>query len=240
MKRRSLHWALWSVASTIVVLGSLALQMASSATHVPFVLASNQDVATIDQHRLTNSLLQMTLQMNTTLPEAAKEQHGNWSNTHKSSNPQEAQSTIFPEPGLPIELDMHWGNAVHAFEALPASSTTYGPPAVFRDLVPRVDDKNPHAFGWPVPKESRPILPAGTTRITVKMLSVPKSMEGQAVVLIIKPRVSFKYTTPGYELLWWFYFWPAYMVVLGGYGAWLLRKSSRCTKRRVYHDGARR
>lgn len=239
MKRRSLHWALWSVVCTIVVLGTLALEMASSASNIPIVLEENKDVALIQEHRLAPSLLQMSLLLNKSDENATVAQpsvhlgpvHGNWSNTHKSSNPNEANSIIFPEPGLPIELDLHWGGASHLFEALPASTNSSD--YVVRELVPLAPDNNPNAFAWPVPVENRPILDTGITYIVVKTRAVPLSLRGQHAVLTIKPRVTFKYTTPGYELLWWFYFWPAYMAVLGAYGAWLLRKSSRCKKRRA-------
>lgn len=224
MKRRSLHWGLWSVASTVVVFGSLALQMASSATHVPFVLKANQEVAVVEQYRIARSLLQMSLHIGPGHPSIP---HGNWSNTHKSSNPAEARSTIFPEPGIPIELNLHWGGKNHPFEALPASTANAGQTSIIRDLVPRALDQNPHAFAWPISKELRPILPAGTTHIVIKTNAISPKLEGQSMLLVIKPRVAFKYATPGYELLWWFYFWPIYMGILGVYGAWLLHKPKR-------------
>lgn len=234
MKRRSLHWGLWTLLCTIVVLGALALEMASATIRIPLVLTENNTIASFEHDRFHSGPLLMSLHLKGSV------EHGNWTGVEKRPLYQmNVPSVEFPAPGIPVELDFTWAGASHPFEAMPAS-TTAGTPMSARRLVPRLNDANPNAFGWPVETSAASHLPMGKTRIDVKTGTLHPHLKGQTATLVIEPPIAFKYTTPGYELLWWFYFWPAYAMVLVGYGAWLAKSTRpRCNRRRFRH-GQRR
>ncbi len=226
MKRRSLHWGLWTLLCTIVVLGALALEMASATIRIPLVLEENTTVASFEHHRFHSGPLMMSMQFQ------AGPAHGSWTGLEKRPLYQMNVPTVeFPVPGIPVELDFVWGKDSHTFEALPSSIVASSPLAT-RRLVPRVNDANPNAFGWPVNTSAASHLPVGKTHIDVTTKTLHPHLLGQTATLIIEPPIAFKYTTPGYELLWWFYFWPIYVLMLVAYGAWLMRGvRPRCKRR---------
>lgn len=228
MKRRSLHWGLWTLLCTIVVLGALALEMASSTIRIPLVLQENTTVASFQHHRFHSGPLMMALHLQGA---AASSEHGSWTGVEKRPLYQmNVPSVAFPDPGIPVELHFTWKGVSHPFEAMPSSTATNA--SATRRLVPRLDDANPNAFGWPVNTSAASHLPVGKTHIDVTTKTLHPHVVGQTATLIIEPPVAFKYTTPGYELLWWFYFWPIYVLMLVGYGAWLLRGvRPRCKRR---------
>ena len=89
-----------------------------------------------------------------------------------------------------------------------------------RRLVPRVNDANPNAFGWPVNTSAASHLPVGKPHIDVTTKTLHPHLLGQTATLIIEPPIAFKYTTPGYVLM------------LVAYGAWLMRGvRPRCKRR---------
>jgi hypothetical protein len=84
-------------------------------------------------------------------------------------------------------------------------------------LVVRDSDNNPARFRWPPDNAMRPSLPIGSSKVTLSIVEVGASLTGEKVTAILHAPLSFKTASPGYGLLWWFLFWPVYVLFLAIY-----------------------
>lgn len=223
MNKRSLLWTAWGLLWTIVVFGSLALEMARSTVKIPILLEHDKVLTEFRLHRVVNTPLDLTIH----LPSISQ---GSWAGAQTTDN-----ITEFPKPGRALQLNVSWSGGAVAYEALPSISKE----ANVRQLIPRLLDDNPQTFGWPFQNTDALNIPPGSTLITVRATHLDPDLVNKKATLVVPPRVTFKRASPGYEFLWWFYFWPAYLLILAGSGVFLYKTQRQHriqhTPRLAYH-----
>lgn len=222
-----LHWALWVVLVLIVASGVLAIHL-SSGRRVSIDLSPNKTVD-VSFFRLLPHALNLSLSFNRANWEDKRPELGDF--TSKGRPWQESGFLEFPQPGAPIRLLIRAKDKEVVYEALPAGG--YNGTTKSRDLVPFVDDGDSGRFQWPPNNSLKPILPSGNSTITISVLEVGPQLIGEKVNLFVDSPISFKTAAPGYEFLWWFFFWPVYAFLLASYGLLLLVKSLRRSNSRV-------
>ncbi len=120
----------------------------------------------------------------------------------------------FLNPGESIKVLLTNKQQNIIYEALPSAGS--GRYYTHRDFMPYADDGNPNTFPWGANKIERFGINSGFNEFKIKILNVGKSLKGKKVILHINPPLGFKTTvsTPVYNFLWWFHFWPIYWLFL--------------------------
>jgi len=208
-----IHWAFWTTLVVVVATGVLA-DVLSSAKLVTIELRPKAAID-VSVFRPLPDALRLSLSFNRTEGQKRPEL-GDYATTENSG------FLEFKNPGAAIKLLVRGEDREVIYEALPASAygTTIG-----RDLIPFMDDGNPNRFQWPPNLAVRPILPSGYSTFNISVLEVGHQLVDEQVTLIIGSPITFESTAPGYGFLWWFIFWPLYVLLLVVYGAALLGRS---------------
>ncbi|MFE0499162.1 hypothetical protein ACFW0P_00075 [Lysobacter soli] len=134
-------------------------------------------------------------------------------------------SLHFINPGETVKLRVVTQHGAQVYEALPVSERSEG--VKYRDLARFVDDGDAKRFHWP-PLQSPRSIPAGRSTLDISVLEVESVLRGESVVLSVKPPLDFKRGTgSALDWLWFFVFWPVYVLVLCVAGAVLVY----CTRR---------
>lgn len=212
---------IWAILSVLIVVGTFIYELSSSVVATPLKLSTNE-IAFITVFRILPDTIRLSLSFSREKGQRRVELGEYISTDDGLKN----SALNFHNPGEPVKLLIRRGPSEAIYEALPTSS--YGN-NIERKLVPFVDDGNSNSFMWPPSIDSEIKLKAGIEEIQVAVVSVGKKIEGEQVSLLILPPVTFKSTALNYRWLWWFCWWPIYLLVLAAYGFVLFCKSSHTT-----------
>ncbi len=204
----TLQWIALAVLTALVLAGTLAARVSSSASVATLKLAKGE-TARISVFRLLPDVARVTLRF--------EHAHGQERPELGSFATKRGSGWIeFASPGAPIIVEVRSPRSTAEYEALPASA--YGS----RDLVVHDKDGDPNRFAWPPNNAARPVLPSGWSTIEVFVASVGAPLTDEVAQVVVEPPLSFKSSMPGYGLLWWFFFWPIFTLALACWGAYLL------------------
>jgi hypothetical protein len=214
-RKLKLHWIFWLVLTLAVATGTTAFHLSRTAVKVELPLLPNAS-ADVSMFHLLPASLSLTLDFE------RKDQDLRPLGNYKERGDGFDKSGVldFAEPGAVVKIQVSIGESGsnHVFEALPAGS--FGRDDIGREMVPYIDDGDPHRFQWP--PAPRPILPMGASNLRITVLEVGEPLLGQRVTLFVLPPVSFESAMPGYSVLWWFYLWPVFAFALLVYASALL------------------
>lgn len=204
------QWIIWLILVVVVLIGTVLFKISVVVNTVHLKL-SPQQTAEVQIFRLFPASLYMQLAFQR-IPRERPEL-GKFSTRADS----DAQSTqiFFDQPGAPVKLLVQSPEQQMVFEATPVSS--HSQDTLRRDLLPYVDDGDPHAMTWR--NRQNFALPSGRTTLKVTVIDVGEKIHGEEIVLEIEPPLSFKWVQENYDVLWWFMFWQFYAGILLLYGA---------------------
>jgi hypothetical protein len=215
-----IHWLLLALLVVFVMAGSYAARLSVSTVVAPLALTAGESIS-FSVFRLFPDTVRLMLEFKSAgghrRPELGEFQ-----------SRREAGYIEFNSPGEPVLISVIGPTSTAVYEALPAGS--FGAGQIGRELVVRETDGNSKRFNWPPNNAARPILPTGTSTVTITVMDVGHSLSGEKVSLILKPPLSFKSHMPGYGFLWWFLFWPVLAGIISVYAcvvAWQTLKSRR-------------
>lgn len=224
-RRLSYQWAVLILLLLVVVCGAALVSLCRSSP-IPVRLKMGEEIS-VPVFRVHSAPQDFSLNF-TRSPGQHRPELGSYAHSARLGG----GTLSFPEPGEQIKLAVRVGESEILYEAMPA--TSFGETSVGRRLVPFVDDGNPNAFAWDQSEELRQILLPGRTTITVSVVGVDRSVEGETASLVIHSPVTLKGAAPQYRWLWWFTLWPVYACVLALWGSMLAGCSYlRARRRRV-------
>jgi len=218
------QWALWA-ALFIILMTGIIIDYLSYTKNTPLELRPNTH-ATISVFRPLPHTLNVSMEFNRSDWSDKRPELGEFG-LHKKSGFYE-----FSNPGSPVKILIHINDKDVMYEALPAAG--YNAHSKYRSLVPFVDDGHPNRFPWLYSNQAneslKHVLSSGYSNIEISVVEVGSELVGEKVNFIVEPPVSLKSHSPGYDLLFWFIFWPFYAVILIVYGSILIWLSVRAKK----------
>jgi hypothetical protein len=220
-------WAVFAGLCALMLLGVAALHIASNTVRARIDLVPGARVS-MTVLRLVPDAPRLSMEFED--PARAHPPMGHWRSRPELGEWRPIRkdgSLRFGNPGETVKLRVVDQTQAQIYEALPNGGRSEG--LVHRDLVRFVDDGDARTFRWPPLLPTRSI-PAGRSALEVSVLEVGDAIRGESVTLVAEPPLGFKRGTGGaIDWLWYFYFWPAYALVLGITGvvlARITRKSS--------------
>ena len=220
---RKAHWVIWSFLAVVVTVGAVVFELSSRATAKSIELTPGATVD-LEVFRPRADALRLSLEFERRGWQDHRPELGTWSTR---GDWRQSGHLEFVDPGSPVLLAAGRDGKRVVYEAMPRGG--YNETTLMRTLVPWVDDGSPSRFPWPPDLTKRLTLPAGTSRVEVRVFDVGKELRGQMARLIVQPPAGLKSTAHGYEVLVWFMFWPAYLGIVLVYGSvllWLRTKRS--------------
>ena len=214
-------WGVYALAWAALGLGVLENRRVGAAPGAGLELTPGEEV-TLPVYRYGPDTPRLTLQFYRTHLERAE--LGNWSSIVQPGDKGGSGSTYFKEPGEPVVLEARVGERRVRLEALPAGSHTRD--HLMRDMVvrPPEDDDAATRTGLVADPE---ILPAGHSRLNVRVVSVGRALQGERVHMYLRSPLGLKVSHPGYGRLWIFFFPCVLSGVLALPGVVLLALSLR-------------
>ena len=210
-------WWIFAGLCLLVAVGAIAWHTASHATQARIDLVPGARV-TMDVFRLAPDVPRFSMAFED--PAAMRPPSPYWPTRPELGEwrPLERDGSLrFDNPGETIKLRVVSQSDAQVYEALPASGRSEG--LKHRDLVRFVDDGDARRFRWPPLQPSRSI-PAGRSTLDVSVLEAGGALRGERVVLIVQPPLDLKRGTgSALDWLWFFVFWPVYVLMLGVAGA---------------------
>jgi hypothetical protein len=111
----------------------------------------------------------------------------------------------FAAPGNAIRLVASVPHASPViYEAMPVSA--YNTDQVVRQLTSDLS-VGPGVWRWP-PHDDDAVLRRGLNTVNIKVDSVEPPLVNERIVLLVRPPLSFKETSPDVSWLWWWVVWP--------------------------------
>jgi hypothetical protein len=119
----------------------------------------------------------------------------------------------YPQPGSAIRIVASSPEAVPVvYEAMPKGG--WGANIVIRNLTSNLSIR-PGVWRWPDPADTpHVVLRPGLTKVMLEVASVEAPLIGELVQLGIHPALGFKECMPDVCWLWWWFAWPAGILVL--------------------------
>lgn len=211
-------WLVFAALCSVVLLGSLALFVASKQEQARLPLVPGAS-ASLVVYRLVPDRPRVSLRFDAPEDGRSRAELGEWKPV------KEGGSLRFANPGADVTFRVADRTTTSVYRALPAAGR--GGSAVARDLVQFRDGADGSRFEWPpaLPRES---IPAGRSVVRATVLEVDPAIRGETVTVVIEPPLTFKRGTGGVlDTLWWFHFWPVYSAVLLIAGVMLGRATRR-------------
>lgn len=218
-RKLKIYWSIWGILSFIVTSGTIAYQLSSWFVSVPLTLNPN-NIIDVSIFRILPDTLDLELIFTRKSWDEKRPELGEYL---AGDDWRKTGFLDFSEPGEPIKLLIRSADREVIYTAMPAGGR--GETTVFRDLVPFVDDGNSKHFQWPI--RSHYPLNVGSSKLFISVIEVGKKIVGEQAYIVIKPPIMFKAIRMNYYFLWWFVFWPFYILLLAYLGIVLLRLSRR-------------
>lgn len=200
-------WCIWWCLIAVTISGIILNKMSSETTKInlPLSIGNTQTIKIFCLFPYNLSLkLMFSRSGSEKRPELGSYPPvGNWRETGKLK---------FKNPGEPVKFILSDSNKEVIYEAMPASG--YGENTLSRDLVVFEDDHNPSEFSWPRSQKKSYQLKSGFNVFQIAVLEVGEKIRGEQIQLWVDPPLGFKTTHRSYSFLWYFYFWPVYVLLL--------------------------
>lgn len=205
----ALLWVVWAMLAGLTAAGTVTNKIASEATSAELQLRHGEEL-TLPIYRLFPATFSFAL-IFATKPNEPHLELGNWDQPKKTA----PSVLVFNNPGEPIliQVTVVATGESQVFEALPAGGTETSTTKA-RDFVPYIADGDTKRFSWPPAETSYLKLGKDANTLRFKVVEVGQPIENKTAQLFIDPALSFKSSRAGYSWLWWFYFWPAYALLL--------------------------
>lgn len=216
-----ISWYVWKLSLWVTLAGAIAFHISSWPTSIEVQLLPNSEYE-ITVIRPLPDVVRLGLNFQRSgwrdkRPELGEYRTGEeWKTTGYFD---------FQNAGEPVRLIVRNGDREVVYKAEPSGA--FSERSILRELRP--DDKG-HAysrFTWPENAESYVSISPGVTRLKVVFSEVGSKIAGEKVSLIVQAPISWKFCRVNYLGLWWFMFWPLYLLVLMGLGEILRRLSKR-------------
>jgi hypothetical protein len=218
-RKLKIYWSIWGILSILVITGTIIYQLSSLVVSIPLVLNPNNTID-VSLFRILPDTLILELEFTRKSWDEKRPELGEY---RAGDSWRQTGFLDFAEPGELVKLLIRGIDKEVVYKAMPAGGR--GETSVSRDLDPFPDDGNPNHFEWPINDKLRYPLKVGSTKLLISVIEVGKKIAGEQVLLVIRPPITFKVIRRNYYFLWWFVFWPFYILLLAYLGRVLLKMS---------------